>query len=234
MKPILIKLMGILLILASIVLLLFSLEDTIKVKYYEGHQTEIIKQLKEQVVESKPKLDEEDDEAKLDEPAKLVRDSQVYPIKETILDRGNGPAIGAISIPSVGINLPILKGVGETNLLTGAGTNKENQVMGQGNYTLASHYIYDGKSLFSPLRNLQEGDVIYITDFDKVHLYVYTTVYEHQPEDVYVLDDDGSNQLTMYTCTNDWLRREVYQADYRGYYNYHELTDSQKQEFQIS
>ncbi|HGA1297790.1 TPA: class A sortase, partial [Streptococcus suis] len=44
------------------------------------------------------------------------------------------PVIGGIAVPELGINLPIFKGVFNTSLMYGAGTMKENQEMGKGNY----------------------------------------------------------------------------------------------------
>ena len=41
-----------------------------------------------------------------------------------------------ISIPELNMNLPIFKGFENVALYYGAGTMKENQVMGQGNYSL--------------------------------------------------------------------------------------------------
>ena len=38
----------------------------------------------------------------------------------------NLPVIGGVAIPEVGINLPIFKGLGNTELTYGAGTMKEN------------------------------------------------------------------------------------------------------------
>ena len=53
------------------------------------------------------------------------------------------PVVGGIAIPEVGINLPIFKGLGNTELTYGAGTMKENQVMGgENNYSLSSHHIF--------------------------------------------------------------------------------------------
>ena len=55
----------------------------------------------------------------------------------------NLPVIGGIAVPDVGINLPIFKGLGNTELSYGAGTMKENQVMGgENNYALASHHVF--------------------------------------------------------------------------------------------
>lgn len=54
------------------------------------------------------------------------------------------PVIGGIAIPEVGINLPIFKGLGNVELIYGAGTMKEDQVMGgENNYSLASHHILE-------------------------------------------------------------------------------------------
>lgn len=53
------------------------------------------------------------------------------------------PVVGGIAIPDLAINLPIFKGVTNDNLLYGAGTMKDNQVMGgENNYTLASHHVF--------------------------------------------------------------------------------------------
>ena len=48
---------------------------------------------------------------------------------------------GAIAIPKVNLYLPILLGLSDDSLSTGAGTMRKNQVMGQGNYPLAGHYM---------------------------------------------------------------------------------------------
>ncbi|HFI2475664.1 TPA: class A sortase, partial [Streptococcus suis] len=75
------------------------------------------------------------------------------------------PVIGGIAIPDVNINLPIFKGLSNVALMYGAGTMKETQVMGQGNYSLASHHVFGiagaSETLFSPLENTKEGMKIY-------------------------------------------------------------------------
>lgn len=82
------------------------------------------------------------------------------------------PVIGGIAIPELGINLPIFKGLGNTELIYGAGTMKEEQVMGgENNYSLASHHIFgitgSSQMLFSPLERAQNGMSIYLTDKEK-------------------------------------------------------------------
>ncbi|MGT2829621.1 class A sortase [Streptococcus hillyeri] len=117
------------------------------------------------------------------------------------------PVIGGIAIPDLKINLPIFKGLGNTELSYGAGTMKESQVMGQGNYTLASHHIFSmvGASdmLFSPLERAQNGMKIYLTDKEFIYTYVINSVEIVEPEAIYVLEDhEGVNEITLVTCTD--------------------------------
>ncbi|MBM0241612.1 class A sortase [Streptococcus suis] len=117
------------------------------------------------------------------------------------------PVIGGISIPELGINLPIFKGVGNTSLMYGAGTMKETQEMGKGNYALASHRIFGvagaADVLFSPLDRAQNGMKIYITDKTNVYTYVIDSVQTVTPESVYVIDDvEGRTEVTLVTCTD--------------------------------
>ncbi len=52
-------------------------------------------------------------------------------------------AIGAISIPSVKLYLPVMQGLSDAALSTGGGTMRADQKMGKGNYPLAGHYMTD-------------------------------------------------------------------------------------------
>lgn len=58
------------------------------------------------------------------------------------------PVIGGVAVPTVGINLPIFKGLSNEGLLWGAGTLFPDQVMGEGNYALASHRAFEPGLLF--------------------------------------------------------------------------------------
>ena len=86
----------------------------------------------------------------------------------------NQDAIGKLSVPSVKVKLPIFKGLDNYNLVRGAGTMKEAEQMGTGNYALAGHHMKDGSLLFGPLENVKKGDKIYLAD--KHHVYVYETM----------------------------------------------------------
>ena len=91
-----------------------------------------------------------------------------------------------ISIPELNMNLPIFKGFENVALYYGAGTMKENQVMGQGNYSLASHHVFGltgaNAMLFSPLEKAKAGMKIYITDKEKTYTYVISSVETVTPD----------------------------------------------------
>lgn len=117
------------------------------------------------------------------------------------------PVIGGISIPELKINLPIFKGLQNTALMYGAGTMKEEQEMGKGNYALASHHIFgvDGASeaLFSPLDHAKVGMNIYITDKKDIYTYTITEVTTVTPESVHVIEETpGKTEITLITCTD--------------------------------
>lgn len=125
------------------------------------------------------------------------------------------PVIGGISVPRVGINLPIFKGVGNDVLLAGAGTMKAEQEMGQGNYALASHRCYDPSLLFTPMDKMELGDFIYISDL--VNIYTYKTTFKEvvAPDKTELIEDiPGKKLITMVTCGDfDAVTRQVIQGE---------------------
>lgn len=115
------------------------------------------------------------------------------------------PVIGGISIPDLKLNLPIFKGLENAGLYYGAGTMKEDQQMGQGNYALASHHVFGitgaSEMLFSPLERSKAGMKIYLTDKEKVYTYTITSVETVTPDRVDVIEDvAGENVITLVTC----------------------------------
>lgn len=117
-------------------------------------------------------------------------------------DKGKFLTLGQIAIPSVKLNLPIYKGLANEVLLSGAGTMKPTQKMGEGNYSLASHnYFGDMTLLFSPLVKLKVGEKIYTTDLEYVYEYETTAVDLIEPTRVEVINDHpGVTEITLITC----------------------------------
>lgn len=151
------------------------------------------------------------------------------------------PVIGGVAIPDVGINLPIFKGLGNTELTYGAGTMKENQVMGgENNYALASHHVFgmigSSEMLFSPLNRAKNGMKIYLTDKDKVYTYKITNVHVVAPTEVAVIDDHaGQSELTLVTCTDaEATERTIVNAVLEGETSYDNASDDIHKSFNTS
>ncbi|AXJ13105.1 class A sortase [Streptococcus pluranimalium] len=151
------------------------------------------------------------------------------------------PVIGGIAIPDVGINLPIFKGLGNTELTYGAGTMKENQVMGgENNYALASHHVFgmtgSSEMLFSPLDRAKNGMKIYLTDKEKVYTYKITNVHVVAPTEVAVIDDHaGQSELTLVTCTDaEATERTIVNAVLEGETSYDNASDDIHKSFNTS
>ncbi|WP_407371329.1 class A sortase [Carnobacterium sp.] len=116
--------------------------------------------------------------------------------------------IGGISIPSVNLNLPIGKGTSEYTLALTAGTMKENQVMGKGNYTLAGHHMNRSDLLFSPLYEVEMGAVVYLTDLNTIYEYEITEQRTIEATEIEVLaDSPDETVLTLITCDDDGITR---------------------------
>ena len=153
----------------------------------------------------------------------------------------NLPVIGGIAVPDVGINLPIFKGLGNTELTYGAGTMKENQVMGgDNNYALASHHVFglagSSKMLFSPLENAKVGMKIYLTDKSAIYTYVITAIESVTPDRSDVITDvPGQAQVTLVTCTDqEATERIIVQGDLESSVAYSKASKEMLQAFNYS
>ncbi|ARC71008.1 class A sortase [Bacillus sp. FSL K6-1109] len=124
-------------------------------------------------------------------------------ILETIkasLDRESKAVIGRITISSVNLKLPILKGTTNQNLLYGATTMRPDQKMGEGNYPLAGHHMKRESLLFGPLLNIEKGDTVKITDFKKDYIYAVTSKQFISEMDTDVIQETKEKEITLMTC----------------------------------
>ncbi len=149
-----------------------------------------------------------------------VKTVNIYDVMKAKFENQAFPVIGAISYPDVGINLPVFNGDGDTTMLYGSGTMKEGQVMGQGNFALASHHVSNviGQSgaglLFSPLVNAKVGQKIYLTNKDEIFEYQVQKVYIVLPDQGNVISDQPNQKMiTLITCATDDRYRIVVQGD---------------------
>lgn len=118
----------------------------------------------------------------------------------------NNAGVGKLVIPSVDIDLPILAGMANENLLTGASTYRPEQQLGEDNYVLLSHNIFDQDLLLHRIQDLKTGDLVYATDF--TDLYVYEVYLNEIVEDheVHYIEKNKDGQeaiMTMFRCEGD-------------------------------
>jgi sortase A len=139
------------------------------------------------------------------------------------------PVIGAVAYPDLGIELPIFNGDGYTTMIYGAGTMKPNQVMGEGNYAIASHHVsnvignWADHLLFSALEDAKQGQKIYLTDKSKVYIYEVTEVLVVVPTESNVIDDvPGKKEVTLVTCYSDSNYRLIVHGDLKGITNFNQ------------
>ncbi|GAB7232273.1 class A sortase [Facklamia hominis] len=112
----------------------------------------------------------------------------------------NLPVIGGIAIPDLKINLPINKGTTNAGMYYGAGTLRPDQVMGQSNYILSSHHSVKPNLLFAPLMHAKEGQLIYLTDLDKIYVYQTYNVMTVHKTTTEVLNPTSEPIVTLITC----------------------------------
>jgi sortase A len=143
------------------------------------------------------------------------------------LNRDDIYALGSIVVPSVKLQLPIVKGVSKYALAVGAGTMKPDQKMGQGNYALAGHYFKDKNDLlFSPLYGADIGDSVFITNKTSVYEYKISSKNVIAATDVHIIDDvRDAPLLTLITCANDGVDRLAIQAQFMTEHSFDEIQD---------
>lgn len=126
----------------------------------------------------------------------------------------NVDILGAVAIPNAGINVSVLKGLGDEALLSGAGTFYPDQQMGVGNYPLASHNMIEGDQLLSPIiTEVEMGDKIYLTDLDKIYVFETNFIEAVDPSRVdLVAPKSDLPMITLMTCDNDLVHRFIVQG----------------------
>lgn len=150
-----------------------------------------------------------------------VRNVSATEVNQVRTDIESGEAdldvLGAVAIPDANLNTAIIKGMSDVAMVSGAGTMFPDQVMGQGNYTLASHHIGYGTDIL--LNNISDsvtvGDKIYLTDLTNVYVYETFFVEAVNPDQVQYISQEvtGNPIITLMTCTADLTQRWIVQGN---------------------
>lgn len=140
-------------------------------------------------------------------------------IKEEIIENSYQPLettdklnkLGTIEIPIIDLNLAVFEGKPFVNtknktdvMIYGAVTNKQNQVMGKGNYVLASHIMSNSDLLFTNVNQLEKGDTIILKDSENTYKYTVYNGFIVSKDETWILNDiKDYSILTLYTCYDD-------------------------------
>jgi sortase A len=105
--------------------------------------------------------------------------------------------LGRMEIPRLGVSVIVAEGTGEATLRRAGGHIPGTSLPGQhGNIGIAGHR----DTLFRPLRNIRENDVITLTTLGGEYRYRVVSTEIVSPTDVAVLNSDGHEVLTLVTC----------------------------------
>lgn len=144
-----------------------------------------------------------------------VKDLSLQDVVKAQINNDNVHSIGAISVPEVGLQLPILYGISNTNLAIGAGTMKKDMKIGKGNYALAGHNMNNNTTLFSPLTKAEKGMKMYTTNYKRIYTYSIKKIFIIEASQVDVIEDKGNERLlTLVTCNYDGSKRLIVQGEF--------------------
>jgi len=105
--------------------------------------------------------------------------------------------IGRIDVRRLGMSVIVVEGTDTPTLARAAGHIAGTSLPGEpGNVGIAAHR----DTFFRPLRNIRENDVIAVTTRSGKYRYRVVSMSVVSPEDVSVLNSDGTDVLTLVTC----------------------------------
>ena len=198
--------LGALLILASLGLLAYNKWDAARADKASQQVLGELEDTLTKTMEEKTKADEVVLQPELD---------PTQPMTEVELEGWN--YIGYLSIPSIGLNLPVMSEWSYTGLKIAPGrysgsTYADNMVVCAHNY--AKH--------FSPIKWLAEGAEVYFTDMDGMRwsyeVSVVETIQPTQIEKMTEKTEDSENwDLTLFTCTTGGSARCAVRCVRTGY-----------------
>ena len=134
-------------------------------------------------------------------------------------DTVNDWGVGKLLLPDVDIDLPILAGLANINLMTGGATYRMDQRLGEGNYVLLAHSVYGNDTvLFQPLAQVRTGQHIYATDFINVYTYeviLNQVVVDTQVEFLEGIEEGQVPLITLMRCEGGigTIHRRVVQGE---------------------
>lgn len=124
---------------------------------------------------------------------------------ESLLNVGDGGAMGCITIPCIGVELPIYHGTSDGTLQMGIGHLEGSSLPIGGETThsvLVGHRGLPTSTLFTNLDELREGDLFMVSVLEQEAWYEVDQILTVEPDDVSALAmEEGADYCTLLTCT---------------------------------
>lgn len=115
--------------------------------------------------------------------------------------------IGEIKIPQVGLDLPIFNSLTDLELARGACVMASGMEMGKHNFALAGHYLTANGALFSPISQMEPGQLIYVSDTKKTYVYQTTSKTIISPTQTDVILPTRKPIISLITCADGGKNR---------------------------
>ena len=138
--------------------------------------------------------------------ADLITQSAVGYKYDEILTIDASGMLGKITIPSLGIQLPIYHGIGDEILAKGVGHMPDTSFPVSGDSVhavLSAHSGYPEMEAFDKINQLTLGDVFYVSILGETYAYEVNQIRTVLPDEVteLIAIQNGKNYCTLLTCT---------------------------------
>lgn len=199
------KTLPVILILIGIILLSTPLLTEQIIKYHKKNLV-VEKITKEEIISNIKEIDnnlDEIDQGDFDFSA--IQDVDIMSVIKGSLNFDKKLVVGLLLIPDLNVDLPILKGITDANLMAGAATMRKDQVMGKGNYPLSGHNMKNKDLLFGCLMDIEVGTKVIISDGEMVYEYkIYENIVVPDTALDMILDkkseEKGKPIISLMTC----------------------------------
>lgn len=192
------RIVSTLFIIVGILLLISPLLSKLSIKTQITAANEIVQEISVEKIE-------ENQKAEVVYDFTAIQDISITSTIKANINFDDKNVIGQLIIDDINVNLPILKGITNSNLFAGAATMAPDMVMGKGNYSLAGHYMKEKDLLFGSLMDIQIGSKVKITDKKNIYEYeIYDTVIVPDTS-FYMLEDERAKErgkpiISLMTC----------------------------------
>ncbi|WP_057895019.1 class A sortase [Lacticaseibacillus brantae] len=125
---------------------------------------------------------------------------QAPTIRQALTSNNQLTSIGRLQVGTVGLDVPVFAGLGQSELLYGAGSMYPKRDPKTNNLVLAAHHLGTASLLFGRLMQAKVGNVIQLRYLGQLYQYHVTSKRVVNDTNLAVLKESRTPQLTLITC----------------------------------